>query len=144
MVLENKWYEAEKKIRIKLIRIGVPQPGEKVIKGSNTWCVTNFKAAENRIQRIHFKLCGPFSDGSNFKINGKKIGTLHARGSSWRWTELGIFVLHHFIGIQKIKIPKTIYDIPSITSKSIRIRIIFTKICNNKVLLVSMTVAINR
>lgn len=133
MVLENKWYEAEKKIRIKLIRIGVPQPGEKIIKGSNT-C----------IQRIHFKLCGPFSDGSNFKINGKKIGTLHARGSSWRWTELGIFVLHHFIGIQKIKIPKTIYDIPSITSKSIRIRIIFTKICNNKVLLVSMTVAINR
>lgn len=40
--------------------------------------------------------------------------------------------------------PKAFNDIPGGTSKKIWIRIIFTKIFNNKVLVVGMTTAINR
>lgn len=46
--------------------------------------------------------------------------------------------------IGKIEISKTVNDVPSIMSKNIKIRIIFTKIWNNKVLEVSMTTVTNR
>ena len=40
--------------------------------------------------------------------------------------------------------PKAFNDIPGGTGKEIRVRIIFTKIFNNKVLVVGMAAAINR
>ena len=38
-------------------------------KGTNSGSVTEFKATENGIKWIDFKLCSPFRKRSNFKIN---------------------------------------------------------------------------
>ena len=48
------------------------------------------------------------------------------------------------VSVKDKSTPKAFNDIPGGTSKSIWIRIIFTKISNNKVLVVNMTATINR
>lgn len=69
---------------------------------------------------------------------------MHARRSSWGRSEFLIFISHKSAGKGQIEIPKPLKDISGGTGKSIWIRIIFTKISNNKVLVVSMTATINR
>lgn len=49
-----------------------------------------------------------------------------------------------FMGVGKIKIPKTVNDVLCVTGNGIRIRIIFKKICDNKVLVGDMTAGTNR
>ena len=44
----------------------------------------------------------------------------------------------------KMTLPKAVNDVPCVTRNGIWIRIIFTKIFNNKVLVVRMTAAVNR
>ena len=46
--------------------------------------------------------------------------------------------------LENIRLPKPLNDIPGGTSKSVRIRVIFTKICNNKMLVISMAATVNR
>ena len=48
---------------------------------------------------------------------------------------------HRTLKSKYFKVPKTFDDTPGRTGKGIRIRIIFTKISNNKVLVVRMTAA---
>ena len=131
-------------MRIDVVVIRIPKPGEEVIKGSDSGGIAYRKATENGIQWIDFKLCGPLGNRSNFKGNGKKIRTLHAGGSSGNRTILGIFAFQHLICVRKIKIPETVNDIPDITGNGIRVRIIFTNIFNNKVLLVRVAATVNR
>lgn len=79
------------KMGIKILIFRIPKPGKEIVKGANTRCITNFKAADNSIQRINFKLCSLFSYRSNFKINGKQVGTLHTGRISGSRSILGIF-----------------------------------------------------
>ena len=46
--------------------------------------------------------------------------------------------------VQNLLTTEPLYNIPSVTGNGIRIRIIFAKIFNNKVLVVRMTAAVNR
>ena len=39
--------------------------------------------AENGIKRVDFELCSPLSQGSDFKIQGQQVGTVHAGRGSW-------------------------------------------------------------
>lgn len=84
----------------------------------------------------------PLGYRSDFEINGKQIGTLHTGRSSWSRFILGILSFQHFIYSGKIKIPKTVDDI--LCTMGNGIGIIFKKIFNNKVLVVSMTATVNR
>ena len=69
---------------------------------------------------------------------------MHAGRGSWSGAKNRVSVFEFFIGVRKIKIPKTVNDIPCRACNGIRIRIIFTKISNNKVLVVGMTATVNR
>lgn len=69
---------------------------------------------------------------------------MHTGRNSWFRTKDGIFRPEFLIGIRKIEIPETVDDIPCGTCNGVRFRIKFTKISNNKVLVVSMTATVNR
>lgn len=113
-------------------------------KSTNIWSIIKIKSTEDSIKRIDLKLGNPVGNGMDFKINRQKVRTLHVGWSPWSRPKLRIFGSKHFISVRKIEIPETFNDIPDIAGKGIGIRLIFTKICNNKVLVVSMPAAINR
>ena len=69
---------------------------------------------------------------------------MHAGRSSWLRSKDGISVFKFFISIGKVEIPKTVNDVPCRTGQGIRVRIIFTQIFDNKVLVVGMTATVNR
>ena len=81
---------------------------------------------------------------SNLKIQRQQVGAVHAGRSSWLRSTDRISVFKLFIGVGKVKIPKAVNDIPCGVGDGIRVRIVFTKISNNKVLVVGMTATINR
>ena len=61
-----------------MVIIGVPQVVYKIIKSAHAGSITGFKSTEDGIKWINFKLCSPFGYRGNFKVNGKKVRTLHA------------------------------------------------------------------
>ena len=128
----------------KVLFIRIPNTAQKIIESTNTGSITEFKTTENSIKRVDFELGSPLRQGSNFKIQRQKIGTVHAGRSSWLRTKNGILIFEFFVGVGKVKIPKAVNDIPCGTRDGIRNRIVFTKICNNKVLVGGMTAGINR
>ena len=69
---------------------------------------------------------------------------MHTGRSSWFRAEDRVFVVHEFIRKGKVKIPKTINDIPGRRRNRIRYRIIFTKINKKKVLIGGMAARVNR
>lgn len=69
---------------------------------------------------------------------------MHAGRGSWFWPEDGIFRAEFLIGKGEVEIPETVNDIPCGTGKGIWIRIIFTKVSNNKILVVGMAATVNR
>ena len=64
---------------------------------------------------------------------------MHAGRSSGSWTKFRILGNHILISVGKIKVPKTVNDIPGALRYSVWIRVIFAEIFNNKVLVVGMT-----
>lgn len=69
---------------------------------------------------------------------------MHTGRASWLWSEDGIFRTEFLIGKGEVENPETVNDIPGGTRESIRIGIIFTKVGNNKILVVDMAAAVNR
>jgi len=128
----------------KIILIRIPKPAKEVVKGTDPGSVTNFKAAEDGIKGINFKLRSPVGGGSNLEIKGKQIGTVHAGRGSGSGAEDRILIPQPDIGVGKIEVPEAVNDIPSTAGDGIGVRIIFTKISNNKVLIGGMTARINR
>lgn len=102
------------------------------------------------LQKSYSNEFSPFQDFPKgiksiyFKSNGQEIGTLHTGRRSWFGTKNRILAAKQFICIRKVKMPETFYDISSGTRNSIWIRIIFTKIFSNKVLIGGMTARIYR
>ena len=64
--------------------------------------------------------------GGNFKIQRQQVGAVHAGRSSWLRSTDRISVFKLFIGVGKVKIPKTVNDVPCRAGYGIRVRIIFT------------------
>lgn len=131
-------------MRRKIIRIRIPKSSGKIIESINTGSNTEIKSTEDGIKRIDFKLSSSVSNERDFKINRQKIRTLHAGQSSWSRSKLGILGSKQFISVRKLEAPEMFNGIICITGKNIQIRILFMKISNNKVLVVSMAAAINR
>lgn len=131
-------------MRKQVIVIRIPKPVYKIIKSANTRSITDFKFAEDGIKRIDFQLSSPLSQRSNLKIQRQQIGTVHAGRSSWLGAKYRISIFELFIDVGKVKIPETVNDVPCRMGNGIRVRIIFTKISNNKVLVVGMTATVNR
>lgn len=131
-------------MRRKVIRIGIPKPVEKVIKSANAGRIPEFKTTEDGIKGIDLKLGSPIRDGGHFKVDGQQIRPLHAGRGSWFWPIDGMFAAEKLIGVGKIKIPETFDDVPSRACDRIRVRIMFTEIHNNKVLVSGMAARVNR
>ena len=99
-------------MRRKIIRIRIPKPVKEVIEGADTGSITKLESAEDCIEWIYLQLSSPIGKEMDFKINGKKIRTLHTGRSPWFWTKDRVFAAEQFIGIRKIEIPKTFDDVP--------------------------------
>jgi hypothetical protein len=69
---------------------------------------------------------------------------MHTGRSSGFRTKDGIFAAKQFISISQVKSPEALNNIPGGSGNRGRIRIIFTEIFNNKVLIGGMTARINR
>ena len=81
-------------------------------------------------------MCSPLSEGSHFKIQREQVGTVYAGRSSWLRTKDRISIFKFFVGVGKVEIPKTVNNVPCRAGKGIRVRIIFTQMIDNKVLVV--------
>jgi len=66
----------------------------KIIKSPNAWCIANHKAGKDGVKMVLFKSRSPGSQGSNFELHGKQIGSQHVRRKPWFRTEYGISILH--------------------------------------------------
>ena len=69
---------------------------------------------------------------------------MHTGRSPGSRTKFRILGNHVLISVGKIKVPKTVDDIPGAMRYRVWIRVIFTEISSNKVLVVGMTATINR
>ena len=85
---------------------------KEVIESADTGSITKLESAEDCIEWIYLQLSSPIGKGMDFKINGKKIRTLHTGRSPWFWTKDRVFAAEQFIGIRKIEIPETFDDVP--------------------------------
>ena len=128
----------------KIIRIRIPKPAKEIIESADTGSIPKLETAEDSIKGIDLQLSSPVGDGTDFKINGKQIRPLHTGRSPWFGAKNGVFVTEQFICIGQIEIPKARNDIPCRFREYMGIRIIFTKIFNNKVLIGGMAAGINR
>lgn len=66
-------------MRRQIIRIGIPKPVQEVIESVDTGRITKLESTEDCIEWIYLQLSSPISKGMDFKINGKKIRTLHEK-----------------------------------------------------------------
>ena len=99
-------------MRRKIIRIRILKPVKEVIESADTGSITKLESAEDCIEWIYLQLSSPIGKEMDFKINGKKIRTLHTGRSPWFWTKDRVFAAEQFIGVRKIEIPKTFDDVP--------------------------------
>lgn len=67
-------------MRRKIIRIRILKPVKEVIESADTGSITKLESAEDCIEWIYLQLSSPIGKEMDFKINGKKIRTLHTGG----------------------------------------------------------------
>lgn len=128
----------------KIVGTGIPEPVDEIIKSTDIRGIPKFEFAEDGIEGIGIQLCSPVSKGRHLKINGQQIGTLHAGGSPWLRAKDGILWTQKLIGIGQVEAPEAVNDTSGGTREGIWIRIIFTEICSNKILLGGMAAGTNK
>ncbi len=131
-------------MRGKVVGTKIPEPVDEIIESTDTRSITEFEPTEDGIEGIDFQLRSPVSEGRHLEANGQQVGTLHAGGSPWLRAKDGILRTQEFIGIGQVEVPEAVDDVPGGTRDGVWIRIIFTEICSNKILVGGMAAGINR
>lgn len=96
----------------KIRECGIPKTAEKVIKGTDTGGIQEFKSTKDSQKWINLQPGNPFSQGMDLEINRQQIGTVHTGRGPGPWTKDRVFRTQKFIEVRKIKIPEMFNDIP--------------------------------
>lgn len=93
---------------------------------------------------VFLEASSPFCIRSDLELHGEEDGTQHVRGKPWLGTEIRIAVLHDEIDFGEVKVPEFFHDFPCGSRKGVSgIRIIFTQLFQNAVLIGGMAAKVN-
>ncbi len=82
------------------------------------------------------------TDGS--RLHGEGDGTEHVRRNPWLRTEIRVVALHNEVDFREVKAPEFFHDLPSGSRKGTGgIRIVFTQLFQDMVLVDGMTANVN-
>ena len=122
-----------------------PKPPDKVVESPDTGGIADREARKDGVKKVLLEGRSPGSQGRDLELHGKQIGAQHIRRKARRRTEHRILILHELVDRGKVKVPEQFHDFPcSRVKRSIRIRIIFTKLIQDTVLIGGMAARINR
>ncbi len=128
-----------------VVIIGKPEAGLEIVKSAGSRSVANRKAGEDGVEIVFLKISSPFSIGRDFELYGEENGTEHVGRKPWLWTEIRIAVLHDDVNIREVKVPEFFHDFPSGGREGVGgIRIVFTQLFQNMVLVGGMAANVNR
>ena len=122
-----------------------PKPSGKVVKSPDTRRMADHETREDGVKKVVLQGRSPGSKGRDFELHRKQVGAQHIRRKPRLRAEYGITILHELIDRRKVEVPEALNDFPSGGIKrSICIRIIFTKLRQDTVLIGGMSANINR
>lgn len=107
--------------------------------------IADGKAGKDGVEMVFLKVGGPFCIGSDLKLHGEEDGTEHVGRKPWFRAETGIAILHDDVDLREVKVPEFLHDLPGGSRKGTgSIRIVFTKLCQDTVLVGGMAANVNR
>lgn len=124
--------------------IGKPEAGLEIVKSTGSRGIADGKARKDGVEMVFLKVGGPFCIGSDLKLHGEEDGTEHVGRKPWFRIEIGIAVLHDDVDPREVKVPEFLHDLPGGSRKGTgSIRIVFTKLCQDTVLVGGMAANVN-
>ena len=128
-----------------VVIIGKPEPGLEIVKSAGSRGIADGKAGKDGVEMVFLKAGSPFCIGSDLELHGEEDGTEHVGRKPWLRAEIGIAVLHDDVDLREVKVPEFLHDLPGGSRKGMgSIRIVFTKLCPNTVLVGGMAANVNR
>ena len=128
-----------------VVIIGKPESGLEIVKSAGSRGIANGKAGKDGVEMVFLKVGSPFCIGSDLELHGEEDGTEHVGRKPWLRAEIGIAVLHDDVDLREVKVPEFLHDLPGGSRKGMdSIRIVFTKLCQNTVLVGGMAANVNR
>ncbi len=128
-----------------VVIIGKPESGLEIVKSAGSRGIADSKAGKDGVEMVFLKVGSPFCIGSDLELHGEEDGTEHVGRKPWLRAEIGIAVLHDDVDLREVKVPEFLHDLPGGSRKGMdSIRIVFTKLCQNTVLVGGMAANVNR
>ena len=124
---------------------GKPEPGLEVVKSAGSRSIADSKAGKDGVEIVFLEVGSPFCIRSDLELHGKENGAEHVGRKPWLRAEIRIAVLHNGVYFGEVKVPEFLHDFPCGSRKGVSgIRIIFTELLQNTVLVGGMTANVNR
>ena len=127
-----------------VIVIGKPKAGLEIIKSAGSRSIPDRKAGKDGVEMVFLEASRALCIGSDFELHGEKDGAEHIRRKPWYRTVIRIAVLHDEVDFREVKVPEIFHDLPCGSRKGAgSIRIVFTKLFQDTVLVGGMAANIN-
>lgn len=131
----GSFHSSEALMRGEIIGVGVPDTGEKIIKGTDTGDVIRAETAEDGPKRAEAQSLDPLGNGSIFEFEGKQVRAEHAGRLARFRTKERIGFSQDLVCKGEVEVPELDNDLPVTLRDRKRVRVIPKEVIGKEILI---------